>query len=296
MSKSKEFYIDFFTIRTRQDFIFDFPAFLDRIKSGDSLPWDDGHNQYKIKKISMNNGFYFAEFCKYRMDNLPHAGSTDTDDEVELELEDSWGLVEKNHFAYNIGDKVVIFQRNGNASRGQKIGKYLSEIMNENITFDQVVTGNSITKIMNDDVSPVMLEASIARPTNPALFPNDQFSKELFNWMSRAGGSRIKFTLTSDQRSTESGKQSLSGNIKSLLTSLLGREDVSVLKTEIKDSDGEIQPIDLIADRIYTVRKIIMNGRYPSVASAHHELKQAFAEKMEEIHEVIGNNPETRLV
>ena len=291
--EKKVFSIDFFTVRTDKDSSFSFTRYLESLERGDkSHIFRDSLNFYSIRNVTTNGLFYFGEFCKYRMDSLPHAGSANSGVERELPLDITEGLVEKNYFSYKTDDNVVIFQRNGNASRGQKIGTYLSDKYRETITLSPIVTGDSLKRIMSNRVTPVSLEASISRPTNKTLFPSDSFSRDLFNWMSDAGGSRLHFTLTSDQRSNADGRSTLSDRAKSAVSSLFGREDVSVLRAQVRNEDGLIEPIDLVADRIYSQKNIRMNGRYPDPNSIISSLKESFEEKSSEIYEVIGQKNE----
>lgn len=288
----KTFSIDFFTIRTDKDSSFIFTEYLEELINGESPHvYTDSSNTFAIKKVSKDKDYYYCEFCKFRMDGLPHAGSA-TSDDYELPIDSTDGLVEKNHFAYKFDDGVVIFQRNGNASRGQKMGSFLSDLYNETITLSPIVTGDSLKKIMSGKVEPTMLEVSISRPTSKSIFPPDDFSKNMFHWMSAAGGARIHFKLTSDQRSSSSDRNNLSSNIKQTIENLFGREDVSVLRSQVRDENGLIEPIDLIADRIYSHKQVKMDGRYPNVSLMNKGLKLSFEEKSSEIYEVIGNKNE----
>ncbi|MDF1762213.1 MAG: hypothetical protein P1U57_02290 [Oleibacter sp.] len=170
--ENKAFSIDFFTIRSDKNSSFEFSKYLDELKNN-KIPhiYSDSSNHFAIRNVSKSKAYYYGEFCKYRMDGLPHAGSANSGTERELPIDPTEGLVEKNHFAYKFDDGVVIFQRNGNASRGQKMGTYLTDLYDETITLSPIVTGNSLKKIMSNKVDPIMLEVSIARPTSTSIFP-----------------------------------------------------------------------------------------------------------------------------
>jgi len=293
---NKTFNFDFFTIRTANNSTFDFSVVLDHIASGNpAAQWSDRHNYFKIKGVRKINHVFYGEFCKYRMDNIPHAGSLTDEAEREIQLRESEGLIEKNHFSYVVADKVVVFQRNGSASRGQKMGAYFSELNNETITLDPIVTGDSLSRLMNNEAKPIELELSVARPTNPDLFPSgNTLTDQMASWMNSAGGSRLKIKMSRDARANETDRRHLKNKVKELVSSFFGYEGASVLKVKVEHEDGSFEPIDLIADRIFVSKVIRMNGRYPNQQSMVSALTEAFSDKQDEIYEVIGTR-ESRL-
>jgi hypothetical protein len=292
---SKIFKFDFFTFRRANGSTFSLKAKLLNILNNQDCPiWDDVDAKYEIKGVTQSGEFIHGAFCKYRLDNIPHAGSPNND-ERELELDTDEGLIEKNYFAFRPNDNLLIFQRNGNASKANKLAKYFTETGTETVSFDPVLKGDSVNRLMRGELKATSLDVSFARPTNPALYPNDEWTRRLMDVLNSAGGARTRIHITSDARSTDQDRNKLQDRIKSAAAAFIGQDGTNVLRLDVLDEDdGGTYPIDLIADRIYTPKQVTMDGRYPVVTSIQRAIRGAFDDMQEELYEVIGQ-PNNRL-
>lgn len=291
---SKIFKFDFFRLRIANGSTFSLRNTLYRILEGNSPIWDDIDAKFEVKNVIQQGEFIHGAFCKYRLDNIPHAGAPNNT-ERELELANDEGLIEKNHFAFRPCDDLLIFQRNGNASKANKVAKFFTETGTETISFDPLLKGDCVARLMRGELTPTSLEVSFARPTNRDLYPEDQWTRQLMDVLNSAGGARTKLHITSDARSNDQDRKTLQNRIKNAAAAFSREEGTNVLRLNLlNEDDGGTYPIDLIADRIFTPKQVTMEGRYPIESSIQTAIRGAFDDKQDEIYDVIGH-PDNRL-
>ncbi|WNL38013.1 DUF6731 family protein [Halomonas sp. PAMB 3232] len=290
----KNFNLDFFSgLHHSQDSKFCIFSILEEIGELDVTPhYRLGSFDYQLRSLDKSGNTIKGVLAKFRTSDLPHAGSPDGT-ERELGLEGSEGLIEKNHFVVKKDKCVIVFQRNGHAARVGRLSEYLTCYAGETIVFNPILQKDSFERLLDDDLKPVSLELSYATPTNPDLFPEDDWGKRMAMLSDMANGSRIRVALSADRRSSDHEKHSLSNRIKESIALLANERSTTVARVKLTD-DVYDYPIDLIADRMTADEEVEMRGRYPVLDSMFSALQRAYSERKGDIDEIFGE-PDRRL-
>ncbi|WP_249976044.1 DUF6731 family protein [Vreelandella olivaria] len=284
----KSFNLDFFSgLHHSEDSDFCIFSILAEIGELDVTPhYRLGSFDYQLRSLLQSGNTIKGVLAKFRTSDLPHAGSPDGT-ERELGLEASEGLIEKNHFIVKKDKCVIVFQRNGHAARVGRLSEYLTCYTGETIVFNPILQKDSVERLLDDNLKPISLELSYATPTNPDLFPEDDWGKKMAMLSDMANGSRIRVSLSADRRSSDSDKHSLTKRIKDSVAALANDRRTTVARVKLTD-DVYDYPIDLIADRMTTDKGVEMRGRYPVLDSMFSALQEAYSERKGDINEIFG--------
>lgn len=290
----KDITIGFFVANKAQGAELDLKAFLEKYAAaphGNGPVFLDGRFSYELRDLSVQGGCVQGVFAKFRSDQIPHIGEAGGN-EREIEIAENEGLLEKNHFIYRPLDSLLVFEQNGHGSRPARLARYITEQAGEVLTFDPVVQGDAVERLMRGEAEMRSMKVSFARPTNPDLFPEDQWSRSLMEQMAIAGGSSVVLSITSDSRSDDEEKNRLSARMKDSVRALMRSGYARTVRVKLEE-DGIEHPIDLMADRITSVQSVTMAGKYPVRGSIYAALSSAFEEQRDAIYGVIGS-PENR--
>lgn len=290
----KDITIGFFVANKAQDAEIDLKAFLEQYAAtpnGTGPVHPDGRFSYELRDLSVKGGVVQGVFAKFRTDQIPHIGEAGGS-EREIEIAENEGLLEKNHFIYRPLDRLLVFEQNGHGSRPARLGRYVTEQAGEVLTFDPVLQTDAVERLMRGEAEMRSMRVSFARPTNPDLFPEDQWARNLMEQMAVAGGSSVALSITSDSRSDDEEKSKLSARMKESVKALMRSGYARTVRVKVEE-DGIEHPIDLMADRITSVQSVTMAGKYPIKGSIYAALSSAFEEQRDAIYGVIGP-PENR--
>lgn len=288
MSETKYITIDFFTFGKEQQSEIDISQFLAKCaENGGASAREDGSYIYELRDMELNGRLVRGVFAKIRKDQLPHAGGPGGA-ERELDLAESEGLIEKNFFIYRIEDGLLIYHKNGHGSREGRMARYISGLIGETVTLNPVLQPDAARRLMRGDVEPLRLTASFAKPTNVEMYPEHEWNRAMMAVMSDAGGSTVKFTISSNRRSGDAGERRLTDRMKDAAAALADSGLARVVRLDVME-DGVEHPIDLLADRIKSRKLITMSGKYPNPFSIFNALSEAFSDERESIYEVIGS-------
>ncbi len=292
--EQKDITIGFFVANKAQGAELDLKAFLEHYAAaphGNGPVFLDGRFSYELRDLSAQGGCVQGVFAKFRSDQIPHIGEAGGN-EREIEIAENEGLLEKNHFIYRPLDSLLVFEQNGHGSRPARLARYITEQAGEVLTFDPVLQGDAVERLMRGEAEMRSMKVSFARPTNPDLFPEDQWSRSLMEQMAIAGGSSVVLSITSDSRSDDEEKNRLSARMKDSVRALMRSGYARTVRVKLEE-DGIEHPIDLMADRITSVQSVSMAGKYPVRGSIYAALSSAFEEQRDAIYGVIGS-PENR--
>lgn len=250
--------------------------------------FEQGEHVFEVRDLtSHNEGVSFSGvLAKFRSDDLPHVGEPGGNEE-ELPIQDNQGLIEKNHFLYFRNRELLVWQRNRNGCGITRFEKCLSEASGETTIFNPVYQPDAARRLMRGEVTPLSLEFSMARPTNPEFFPKNEWNEGVMDIMSRAGGARFHIKITSDQRSGDRDKRTLAQRMKAAGKELAGMDGIGVVRFDV-DDNGVRHPIDLIADRITSRQSVEMNGRYPVKEAMFAALRKGRDEEKRALNEYFG--------
>ena len=250
----------------------------------------EGDNAYIVKGLSAwNSGRNLSGIlCKVRMSDVPHIGDA-AGHEEEIDLADDEGLLEKNHFIYTARRKLLIFQENFYGSRTSLLEDYLTEFSGTAVSFGPIIRPDVMKRLMKGDVMIRSMDIGIARPTNPKMFPSDDFSNAMMQLLHAGGAATLKVHINANLPGTRGG--SLSKNLKSALSELLKIGKVRSAKVEI-DVKGKARAINLIEDRIAAKCEVPMDGRYPQTKQMFEAMEAARREVSGDLDAFFGSNEE----
>lgn len=262
---------------------------LQQISQGDAhTVFHRNEMTYEIRELRSHNhnASYSGVLAKFRTEDFPHVGEPGGP-EHQLNVGENEGLIEKNYFLYFRQNELLVWQRNRQGCSSSRLAECLSDVANETVVFNPVYQPQAVRRLMRAGVRPLALEFSIARPTNPELFPNNQWSNSLMRIMNEAGGARFFMRITSDQRSADQERRSLSNRLKAAARELVDMEGVKVLRFKVDDGGIE-HPLDLIEDRISSRQEVEMEGRYPNPHSMYAALRNAREDHQAILNEYFG--------
>jgi hypothetical protein len=121
-------------------------------------------------------------------------------------------------------------------------------------------------------------EVKVALP-NKKLSKTPSYSQPVFDIMKGVGGSTIKYKVSA-------GRDSLTGNVKQLISELLGDDTTVSLKAKL---DGDDEPVDLFVDRISERMSVNLNGHYPDPKDIFNMLNLAFENNKDELKDSFKN-------
>lgn len=228
---------------------------------------DGSDEKYQIRSIRApsNRKVYMAVFGRSKYGEVPEQ-ATETGDESDVELKPDHGLVQKNHFLFYPDLNLVVFQRNGTASRYTHMQRYLNRPTYKGYVLEPVLTRDSYQRL-SEGGEIKKVELSLLKPTFDVDQQSDQFLSEVVNLFGAAGAERMKITVSANRN------RSLLELMRTSVPKAARHGRARVARVTMKE-DNEI--IDLIADRISQPMQVTVgdNGR-PIPRSVFEELARA---------------------
>ena len=289
VAETKEYTIEFFVGQVGADgSAGEVGDLLQRLQQGGIPVYQSGSLSYDIRDLMVTPKGAFGVFAKYRTSDIPHIG-VPGGGEREVEINDDEGLIEKNHFLYYRKRQLLIWQLNRHGSTERRFAEYLCDCNAETVAFHPVYQPDAVRRLMRNEVVPRALTVSMARPTNPELFRDNELTRGLVSILSQAEGTRLQIRITSDLRSTDAADRRLSDRVKAAMRELAAeRTVVSVAKMDVEE-DGITHPLDLLHDRITSRQSVEMAGRYPLQTAMFEALKTAHDEEGPALDEYFGS-------
>jgi hypothetical protein len=248
----------------------------------------EGENTYFVKDLEVwnQNRSFRGVFAKVRMTGLPHIGDTGGI-EQELNLEPTEGLLEKNHFIFTSRRHLLSYQENFFGPTSSMLGKYLTKFVGAAVDFGPVIKADALQRLMNGGTEMKKLELTLARPTNPAMFPANDFSQSILDLMQSTDSMSIQLNLSANGPGQRGN--TLTPELKNIVRTLINRNAVRSARATVLE-EGQTVPLDLIADRIAVRKDIEMDGRYPVPTSIYAALEEARQEVSSELDEYFGED------
>jgi hypothetical protein len=226
---------------------------------------------------------------KFRTDNLPSIGAPGEAAE-DIPLEDDEGVIEQNHFVYYQQHNIIGWQADRHGTHPSQFARFLRTLWGTAVTMEPVIQPDAMARLMSGSVELTRIEVSMPRPTNPDVFPDDDFSSALLAAMANAGAQTIKLNLGVDLRRDKGAR------LKDSMKAALGHMcEMGATKARARVvEDGHDHSIDLVADRVSSVQASESDGRLPS-NSMYSLIDLAKAECSEALNEYFST-PEMALV
>ena len=142
---------------------------------------------------------------------------------------------------------------------------------------------------MNNQVNLRSIDLTIARPTNSNLFCNNahDFNNSIIATLNGSNAASIHLTLRGDGRSHNPERRFLGTNLKSALIELVANYNLKKAKILLEEN-GIMEPIDLVADRLFYYTDIYMNGKYPLPDNMWTALRESRENKETELQNYFG--------
>lgn len=237
---------------------------------------------YRIEKSNPNQ--WIGQFRKYRTDQLP-AYAKFGEDEVELELEDDQGIIERNSFIYYIDTNILVWQSDAHANHPERFAEFLSCSFGSKIEVAPILTKTALSRLMSGRVEALKFNLSVARPTAPSLYDSNKFTSGLFSLMNSSGSELFTLSGGIDLRSKE--HSSLSSSFKSGIATLVESGAAKTAKVIVLE-DGKKDIIDLITDRVKASADIDAELKSVPFLSMIGMLESAYDGKRGVLDEIFG--------
>jgi hypothetical protein len=263
------------------------PGILAEIAANPAFGLKDGGEMYFLRDIKIwnNNKNFSAVFGKLRMSDLPHI-SDDRGNEHELNLKVDEGLIEKNYLIYMGEKNLLIFQENSYAGRTSRLAQYLTAFAGLTVEFSPIIKADSMRRFMRGSVELRKFDLRVAKPTNPTMFPSDNFSAAMMQLLSSSQGATLGVHMSANLPGARGN--SFGARMKPLLQKMVIGGHAKRAVVEVKEGN-ETFLIDLLADQISAKRDMQMVGRYPDPDKVFGELEKARQEVSSDLREHFGN-------
>lgn len=236
----------------------------------------------ELRELTMHPGVVTGCLGLLRPD-APHIRLIDGG-ERQVAVNPGERFLEKNYFIYHKAGRVISWQYNLAANHINNLGLVLSAISgNEHAVSCHVLLIDDFG--FDDNAQIHLVDFRVRSPKTRAqqedverLNPND-WSVNPFKIMSDTDSKSCSIVLT-----TGRDHSSLSGNVKSMVRSLLDSSQTRRLRVKMTDVE---EPIDLLAKRVKRRIEVEMNGMYPNAQSAWQQLQAAKDDANDEIQRCI---------
>ncbi|SFF36657.1 hypothetical protein SAMN05216563_1299 [Phytobacter palmae] len=225
-----------------------------------------------------------GQFRKFRNTDIPEVGSIGEDGE-EIELDDDEGLIEKNFFVYYEENNLLAWHKNSHSSSINQFVNFLSTTAGIRVTAGPILQSDAIARLMSNDVQLKKIEITLPRPTNPQLYPRDDFGTSIIGLLSDSDADSLKISMGVDLRRADTEGR-LSGRLKRTLRNLV-QSGATTARAYVFE-DGLEHPIDLIADRIFSWQSVETNAYFPPNFTMYGIIDTAKAECQEELDGYFG--------
>lgn len=288
--KDKKYIIDFYCLSMQPTA--ELPSVasgLDSIIDSELSPHADINGYvreiWKPIKRSRPRISYAGQFRKFRQSDLPEIGAAG-EDAAELELEDGQGLVERNFFIYYPAHSLLAWCRNAHGSTTNQFARFLSNVWSTKVTSHPVLEHDAARRLMRNGVVLKKIIVTIPRPTSPDMYAETEFNETALGLLNDAAADSIHMEMGVDARRADSSGGLVDG-LKRALAEAVGL-GASTARAIVID-DGIEHPIDLIADRVFSVQEIETNAKYPPSGTMYAAIDAARHECEELINDYFGS-------
>lgn len=249
----------------------------------------DGYD-FELRELTESTEWIKGKFGKIRHNDIPHAAAPGQV-ERKLELQRNEGLLEKNHFLYHKGLSLLIWQKNQHASSQVRFCEYLTEATSCHDTPFMalpVIRRDALRKLRDEGMHIRCAEIRVAATANSNTTCDTDFGRSTMQLISASGGMPITLKIAGDGRS-RSPMQRFRDFIRPGVLELNEKGVLKKGKIHLESDTGQQDIIDLIADRLKSVKPVRMNDRYPDERSIFSALREAWNDHQDEIRAIVGN-------
>lgn len=231
-------------------------------------------HQVRVYESSPNAKEYHAAFVRFR-EELPLVSTRSSTAEALPSLQHGEELIEKNHFSLFIEDngvEIIAYQMSMEGSDITALARYFSHVAigtpgSPTVALNEVVTGEGFSQLQAGVVKSFEFEVAKPRSKSYAPDPNDTWTKEAMDFMTKTGGTRF-----SGKIKTTSTKTGLMNSVKEQINLMRQSSLTKKLKVKLTEVD---HVIDLFADRVFDKVSIELNKGCPDSKQLFTEIAAA---------------------
>ncbi|QBH95755.1 hypothetical protein EKN56_04675 [Limnobaculum zhutongyuii] len=227
---------------------------------------------------------FVGEFRKFRTTDVPEIGEVGSPAE-DIELDENEGIIEKNFFVYYRNHRLLGWHNNSHAGGAKHLATFLSNLLGIKVKLNPVLKTDAIRRLMNGNTTVKKISVSIPRPTNPELYPDDDFGRQTIDMMDHMSADSLRLELGINSRRGDSAG-ALADRIKQALRAFAS-SGATTAKAQVIE-DGIEYPIDLIADRIISFQSVETNARFPPSGTMYRLIDDAKRDCQEDIDGYFG--------
>lgn len=237
-----------------------------------------------LERINEGRGFRGA-MTKLRHTGLPTKAKRGGEEE-SLGLAEDEGLVEKAFFSYFSHRRLLLWQANKMCGSPVKLRAILRDVLGADVSFNTVAQAGAVERLLDGKGVMKNFDITLARPTNSDIFPNDNFTSGLLGLLSEAGGDRMVVGVRTDGR-LKAGTP-INEKLRRVFSLITERDEVEAARIDLADDDGNIEPVDLVADRIRAYQDVTLNGKYPDARAVYAAIDISLEQKAAELAVIFG--------
>lgn len=227
--------------------------------------------QLRISHVNAERTEYRVSFVRFR-DELPRVADRHTTIETALALGDNQEVIEKNHFTVFVdvsGVEIIAYQVTMEGSDISALATYFTfaNPKQHAVSFDEVLTDDSLMKLDGGFMKYIEFEIAKPRKKNYAPDPNDTWTRDAMDYMSKTGATRFRAKIATTSRKNGLLAQNMK-DVKLLLASSFTK----ALRVKVSDID---HPIDLFADRVFDKVDIDLIRGWPNEPQLFDEIAVA---------------------
>lgn len=224
--------------------------------------------QVRINNINPTRTEYRASFVRFR-DELPRVGNRTSTVEEPPVLGPNQEVIEKNHFSLFVdesGTEIIAYQVTMEGSDISALARYLSfaNLNQHTVSLDEVLSDDAWERLGSGLMKSIEFEVAKPRSKHYAPDPNDTWTKDAFEYMSKTGATRFKVKIL-----TTSRKNGLVAQNYNDMKMLMSSNFTKALKVKMSDID---HPIDLFADRVFDKVTITLTKGWPNAGQLFDEM------------------------
>jgi len=241
---------------------------------------------WKAQQVRNPRG-WAGQFRKFRTADLPHIGSPGEEAE-ELEIDPAQGIIERNFFLLVPPHNILLWQVNGHGNTPNQFARYLSAVAGTEVVADPVMQANPMQRLMRGGLTIKRIRLRVARPTNVAYYPEEEWSREIFDVLNNGGGDSLYVEASMDGRKAQTNQTAVNSRWRRALREFVNDRIATTAVADVIE-DGIEHPIDLLGDRLDARVEVDFDGRYAPADMMVGALKSAWEDVESAIEEMFGS-------
>jgi hypothetical protein len=242
---------------------------------------------WRTHQVRTPSGAWSGQFRKFRTVDLPHIGAPGEEEE-ELDIDPTKGIVERNFFLLVPPHNILLWQVNGHGNTPQQFARFLSSMAGTEVVADPVLLANPMRRLMRGGLTIKRIRLRVARPTNVDYYPEEDWSREVFDVLRNGGGDSMLVEVSMDGRKAETAQTAVDSKWRRAFREFVNDGVATSAVAEVIE-DGDERVIDLLGDRLESRIEVDFDGRYVPATVMVSALQAAWDDVDGAIEEMFGS-------